>query len=364
VAFDHLARLERAGSRANEAGLDGLILSPGPDLFYLAGYEPPPLERLTALVVRDGEPTLLVPELERQRAAAAPVGGSIDIVTWADGQDPYEAVGRMLPAGGRFGVSDRMWAAHLLALQAAVSEVTFVPASTILADLRARKEPGEIDLLRRAAGGADETFNRIAREPFVGRTEDEVARVLADLLQELGHDSVAFTMVGTGPNSASPHHEPGDRGIRAGDTVVMDFGGRVRGYCSDITRTVSGGPPPEEVREIHDIVRHAQEEAFKTAAPGVSAEEVDRAARSVIDEAGYADAFVHRTGHGIGLEEHEAPYIVEGNQAPLEVGNCFSIEPGIYLEGRFGVRLEDIVAVTADGVIRLNHATRDLLVVG
>jgi D-alanyl-D-alanine dipeptidase len=362
VAFDHLTRLERAGARTTESGLDGLVLGVGPDLLYLAGYDAPPLERLTALVVRTEGPVLLVPELEQPRARAA-VGDGLDIETWRDGQDPYEVVAGLLPHEGSVGVSDTLWAAHLLALQRALAGAEFVPASRVLSPLRARKEPEEIDLLRRAARGADEAFNRLVRETLAGRTEQEVARMLSDLLEEAGHESVEFTIVGGGPNGASPHHEPGDRGIRDGDAVVMDFGGRVQGYCSDITRTVSVGPPGEELAEVHDVVRRAQEAGFKAVGPGVPAEEVDGAARSVIEDAGYGDAFVHRTGHGIGLEVHEDPYLVAGNSAPLEVGNCFSIEPGVYLEGRFGVRVEDIVAVTEDGAVRLNHATRDLLVV-
>jgi D-alanyl-D-alanine dipeptidase len=365
VAFDFLQRLRRASECTAEASLDGLLVATGPDLLYLTGYDPPPLERLTALVIRPGrDPLLLVPELERQRAEASPVGRAVDIECWSDGDDPYQLVGALLPAEGTFAVSDRMWASHLIGLQANRPDGTFGTASGVLTPLRARKDHGEIQLLRRAARGADHAFNRIAREALQGRTELDVARSLATYLEEEGHESVAFTIVAAGPNGASPHHEPGDRGIRDGDSVVMDFGGRVHRYCSDITRTIVVGPPSEELEEVHEIVRRAQDAALRAVAPGVPAEEVDRAARAVIEEAGYGDAFVHRTGHGIGLEEHEAPFIVRGNAEPLQEGMCFSVEPGIYLEGRFGVRIEDIVAVTADGAVRLNHATRDLLAVG
>lgn len=365
MAFDYPLRIRRAAERTAEAGLEGLLVAPGPDLLYLAGYDPPPLERLTALIIRpDRDPVLVVPELERPRGEASPVGRTIDIESWSDGDDPYEVVAAALPAGGAFAVSDRMWASHLIALQSCRPETTFGSASGILAPLRARKDSGEIQLLRRAARGADHTFNRIAHEGLEGRTELDVARSLATYLEEEGHESVAFTIVASGPNGASPHHEPGDRGIRDGDSVVMDFGGRVRGYCSDITRTIVVGPPSEEVGEVHEIVRRAQDAAFGVVAPGVPAEDVDQAARAVIEQAGYGEAFVHRTGHGIGLEEHEAPYIVRGNAEPLQEGMCFSLEPGIYLPGKFGVRIEDIVAVTADGTVRLNHATRDLLAVG
>jgi D-alanyl-D-alanine dipeptidase len=233
-----------------------------------------------------------------------------------------------------------------------------------MGELRARKDAGEVQLLRKAARGADESFRRIVAEGLKGRSESHVARSLGEHLEDCSHESVAFTIVGSGPNGASPHHLSGDRRVRAGDAVVLDFGGRVGGYCSDITRTVSVGEPRAEVAEVHEVVHLAQDAAFRVAAPGVPAEEVDRAARRVIEDAGYGDAFIHRTGHGIGLEEHEDPYLVEGNARPLEAGNCFSIEPGIYIEGRFGVRIEDIVTLTEDRAVRLNHAPRQLAVVG
>jgi Xaa-Pro aminopeptidase len=197
-----------------------------------------------------------------------------------------------------------------------------------------------------------------------GNTEARIAKALAATLVETGHDAALFWIVGSGPNGASPHHDPGEREVREGDPVVLDFGGRVSGYCSDMTRTVSVGDPSDEMKEVHEIVRRAQDAAFEAVTPGVPAEEIDRAARTVIEQAGYGHDFIHRTGHGIGLEEHEAPYLVEGNTELLQPGMCFSIEPGIYLDGRFGVRIEDIVTVTAKGATRLNHAPRELAVVG
>ena len=365
MGHDYVGRLARARERAGAAGLDGLILSPSPDLIYLAGYDAPLLERLTVLVLRAAaEPVLIVPELERPRAASSPAGQLVEIRSWRDAEDPYELVRTLIGAGHAYGASDRMWAAHLLLLQESLPDAKFVPSSTVLSPLRERKDEGEIELLRRAGQSADETFDRICAKGLEGRTERDVARSLGELLVSTGTDTPAFTIVGSGPNSASPHHEPGDRPIKAGDTVVLDFGGRVGGYCSDITRTVAVEKRPAEVEEIHAIVREAQEVAFRTAAPGIPAQEVDRAARQVIEEAGYGDGFIHRTGHGIGLEEHEAPYIVAGNDEALEPGMCFSIEPGIYLEGRFGVRIEDIVAVTVDGAVRLNEAPRELAIVG
>jgi len=363
ATHDHRARLRRAAERGRHAGYAAVVVSPSPDLFYLTGYDAPVLERLTALVLRDGkDPVLIVPELEAPRAAASGADSLTELVPWRDGGDPIETL-RSILSEGRIAVTERMWASQLLSLQRALSSSTFEPASSVLADLRARKDPAEVQLLRKAARGADQSFSLITAEGFRGRMEGQVARSLAEHLQECGHDSVAFTSVGSGPNGASPHHLPEDRTIRAGDAVVMDFGGRVGGYCSDITRTVSVGEPRGEVAEVHAIVHEAQEAAFGAAGPGVPGEEVDRAARRVIEGAGYGHAFIHRTGHGIGLEEHEEPYLVEGNHRPLEPGNCFSIEPGIYLAGRFGVRIEDIVTLTEDGAVRLNHAPRELMVV-
>ena len=354
-------RLRRAKANADEAGLAGLLLPPSPDLVYLTGYDPPPLERLTLLIVRPADdPVLVVPELERPRALDSPMGRRVEVVGWRDGEDPYELVGRMVPAAAKLGVGDRMWASHLLGLERFLDAGGLVATSAAVPLLRAVKDSDELGLLELAGRGADEAFEEAVGLGFLGTTEAEIGERLAALLREHAHDEVNFTIVGSGPNGASPHHEPTDRRIVPGDPVVLDFGGRVRGYCSDITRTIVIGRPTPEIREVHDIVREAQEAAYRAVRPGVPAEDVDRAARGIIEAAGYGESFVHRTGHGIGLEEHEPPYVVRGNADPLQPGMCFSIEPGIYLEGRFGVRIEDIVAVTDRGAVRFNEAPREL----
>ncbi|HYT81013.1 MAG TPA: Xaa-Pro peptidase family protein [Actinomycetota bacterium] len=364
MGHDYQNRLARAAKEAAAANLDALVITPSPDLLYLIGYDAPLLERLTALIARaSGSPLLIVPELERPRAAVSPAGKLLDIETWRDGEDPFDVVARVLSDGQRFGAADRMWAMHLLGFQRALPSSTFVLASVVMNRLRIRKDEGEVELLGRAGRSADDTFDVITREGLSGQREEAISRKLSELLVQNGCESAAFAIVGSGPNGASPHHEAGERTIESGDAVVLDFGGRVGGYCSDMTRTVSVGEPPAEKKEVHEIVRQAQEAAFQAVRPGVPAEEIDRAARRVISDAGYGDRFIHRIGHGIGLEEHEHPYIVEGNSEPLEPGMCFSIEPGIYLEGRFGVRIEDIVTVTEDGAVRLNNAPRELTVV-
>ena len=365
MAHDYRARLKSAASEAGAAGVDALLISPSADLAYLVGYNAPLLERLTALIVySDRDPVLLVPRLERPRASGSPAGGLVEMIDCGDEDDAFRALGDLVAHPGALAVSDRMWALHVLGIQATFPNAKLRTASTVLAKLRMRKDPDEIEDLRRAAASADAAFERISKETLSGRPETDVARSLRQHLTDTGSDEALFWIVGSGPNGASPHHEPGERDIREGDAVVLDFGGRVDGYCSDITRTVSVGEPSSEVREVHAVVRSAQEAAFQAIRPGVLAEDVDRAARRVIEEAGYGDAFVHRTGHGIGLEEHEPPYIVRGNTTPLETGMTFSVEPGIYLAGRFGVRIEDIVAVTEDGAVQLNQAPRELVVLG
>jgi Xaa-Pro aminopeptidase len=364
VAEWHRTRMGRATDAVGASRVGALLVTPSADLVYLTGYDPSPLERLTCLVLRPGrDPVLVVPALEEPLARQALADEVVDIVTWRETEDPHAAVARLVGKVRAVGCSDRMWAFHVLQLQRAFGRVPFIPASRVLGPLRAVKDQRELDLLKRAARYADAAFSGVFRERLETRTEREVARRLEELMVEMGHDSVAFTIVASGPNGASPHHDPSDREIKAGDGVVLDFGGRTEGYCSDVARTVAVQRQPDELDHVHEVVQEAQEAAFRAVAPGVPAADVDRAARAVIERSGYGELFLHRTGHGIGLEEHEPPWIVAGNPEPLREGMCFSIEPGIYLPDRFGVRIEDIVTVTTDGAERLNRASRELEVV-
>jgi Xaa-Pro aminopeptidase len=306
---------------------------------------------------------MLVPELERAPAAASPVGEHLELVPWRDGQDPYGAAAGLLSGAARIAVADRLWAAHLLGLQRALPDASFAPASPVMGRLRAVKDEHELGALRRAGRAADETFRQILAMPFQGRAEQDIAHELADLLVRNGHERADFTIVASGPNAASPHHEPGGRTILPHDAVVMDFGGELAGYLSDTTRTVVVNELPDGFGEAYAAVQEAQAAAVDAVRPGLEAQEIDRVARTIIDAAGFGERFIHRTGHGIGLELHEPPYMVEGDRTVLEPGMTFSVEPGIYLEGRFGIRIEDIVAVTTDGVERLNRSTRELQIV-
>jgi Xaa-Pro aminopeptidase len=356
-------RRERAKVAAVEAKLEGLLVTPGADLVYLTGHAPPPLERLTLLILAGGrDPVLVVPALERPAAEVSPGMEGVELAEWRDGEDPYELAARVLRAGW-YAISDATWAVHLLALEHATADCLFVAAGRALPLLRAVKDEQEIERLSAAAEGADATFAEVVTMRFEGRRETDVAGDVERLLLANGHERVDFTIVGSGPNGASPHHHSGERTIERGDAVVMDFGGAANGYCSDITRTVFVGDPTEEQRRVHDTVRAAQQAAFDAVRPGVPAQEVDRAARTVIEDAGYGEFFVHRTGHGIGIEIHEPPYIVEGNETPLQPGMTFSDEPGIYLPGKFGVRIEDQLVVRDEGAERLNRASLDPTVV-
>lgn len=365
TADDFAQRLRRAAETAGRAGLDGLLVTPGPDLLYLTGYAPVAItERITMLVVpADGEPRLLVPKLERPDAEAAPAGSNLGIVDWTDGSDPYAAAASLLGGDGRYAISDSAWAMHLLGLQDHVPGASYVSMTTALPMLRAIKDADEIERLAAAGAAADLAYEEIVKLQFAGRSENDVGAELARLLRRFGHSQVDFTVVGSGPNGANPHHEIGPRIIEEGDMVVLDFGGLKDGYGSDTTRTVHVGEPTAKEREVHGVVRRAQQAAFEAVRPGVECQEIDRVARAVITEAGYGEYFIHRVGHGIGLTTHEPPYMVEGETQILEPGMCFSIEPGIYLPGQFGVRIEDIVTVVPDGGRRLNQTPHRMQIV-
>jgi len=356
----------------DELEVDALLLSHGADMPWLTGYRAMPLERLTLLVLpRDGEAVLIVPALEAPRVPDT--SGMITLRPWAETEDPVALAAALLaPARtATYGISDRAWAQSLLALQASLPGARWQPASRVTSPLRAVKDAGEIAALRAAAHAAD-TVAAVLQEgeiPLAGRSEIQVSEALGAGLLAAGHRRVNFAIVGSGPNGASPHHDAGERVIGRGDTVVCDFGGEYAlhdevAYCSDITRTVAVGDPGGEVRDTYAVLLAAQQAAVAAVRPGITAEHVDAVARAVIAEAGLGQYFIHRTGHGIGIEEHEDPYLVAGNDTPLVVGHAFSIEPGIYFPGRFGMRLEDIVVVGEDGAIPLNTVDHELVVLG
>ncbi|MEV0258896.1 aminopeptidase P family protein [Streptomyces sp. NPDC050732] len=365
TADDYRARMDRAAAAAADAGLAGVLVAPGPDLVWLTGYRPTAAtERLTVLVLAAGQdPVLVVPTLEAPDAARAAGASALTLRDWTDGKDPYAVTAPLLDVSGRFGVSDNAWAMHLLGFQQALPGTSYVSLTQALPMLRAVKDAAELERLAAAGAAADAAYEEIQKVPFAGRRETDVAADLADLLRRFGHSQVDFTVVGSGPNGANPHHEAGDRVIEHGDMVVLDFGGLLDGYGSDTSRTVHVGEPTAEEQRVHDVVREAQAAGCAAVRPGAACQDIDRAARDVITEFGYGEYFIHRTGHGIGVTTHEPPYMIEGEEQPLVPGMCFSVEPGIYLPGRFGVRIEDIVTVTEEGGRRLNATAREMAIV-
>ncbi len=368
---DPQARLDQLAALADKGGVDVVLVAPGPDLRYLTGYDAKPLERLTCLVVpAHGTAVLVVPTLERPAAEASPAG-SLRIADFGETDDAYAGVAALLEAQrvqtDVVAVDNLMWAEKLLAFQRALPAAQIRLAGEFIIEMRIRKNPDEVAALRAAGAAIDSVHARMGEWLRPGRTEAEVAADIADAILAAGHVSVDFTIVGSGPNGASPHHDSSERIIEPGDPVVVDIGGTMpSGYCSDSTRTyVAGGAddgPPEGFADYYAVLRRAQDAACAHARPGVTCASVDEAARSVIRDAGFGDYFIHRTGHGIGLQGHEDPYIVVGNERLLEPGMAFSVEPGIYLPGRHGARIEDILVCTETGAERLNTTSRALSV--
>jgi Xaa-Pro aminopeptidase len=364
----HSARLDRVRAAMGERGVEVLLVSVGADLPWLIGYEAMPLERLTMLVLpAEGDATLVVPRLEASRVVERPEFG---MRPWGETEDPLDLVAELVGAARRVGIGDRTWAQFVLGLQQRLPEVELRRASEVTGPLRAVKDPAEIEALARAAAAVDGIAADLqgGAIPLVGRTEAQVSADLGRRILAEGHHRVNFAIVAAGENAASPHHEAGDRVIRRDEVVLCDFGGTMltdggAGYCSDITRCVYTGEPPAEFRELYAVLHEAQAAGVAAGTVGRSAAEVDAAARTVIEASGRGEQFFHRTGHGIGVEEHEDPYIVAGNEAPLLAGNAFSVEPGIYVEGRWGARLEDIVVATEDGPRALNVVDHDLVAV-
>jgi Xaa-Pro aminopeptidase len=361
-------RLGQVAAAARDAGIGALLLTPGPDLRYVAGYDAMPLERLTCLTVPAAgtglAPFMVVPRLELAAAKASPAGGmDLELTPWQETDDPYRLIADRLGSPDTVGVSDRMWAMMLLRFRDELPGAELLLASAALRGMRMRKNAAEVAALREAGAAIDRVHARVPGWLKAGRTEREVGADIAAAIVAEGHVRTDFVIVGSGPNAASPHHELSDRVLAPGDAVVVDIGGTMpSGYCSDCTRTYAVGTPPAEFTAYYSVLKDAQETACAAVKPGVPAEAIDAAAREPITLAGFGDSFIHRTGHGIGLESHEDPYIVAGNAEPLEPGMAFSVEPGIY-PGPHGARIEDIVICTDDGCERVNNITRELIIV-
>jgi len=357
-------RIEAAQRLLAERSIDFLFVAPSSDLIYLFGYPAHASERLALLIIpRTGRPQFVVPVLERSRADAQ--ASLVDIRTWEETVQPVNLVGDIVRSVPRptIAVSDQMWSVFLVRMLEVIPDATFVSGTSVLRELRMVKDQEELDRLRWAAAMADAAWEEfVATARLTGKTERQAAEELTELRAKHGLEIHGIGICASGPNSAAPHHITGDRVIQPGDTVIFDFGGKHEHYSADVTRTVHIGEPDDEYRRVYDIVLRANEAALAAVRPGVACQDIDRAARKVITDAGYGEYFIHRVGHGLGLDGHEEPYLVEGNTLPLQVGMVFSDEPGIYIPGLFGVRIEDAVVVTEHGGERLNHCSRELTV--
>ncbi len=359
-----LKRVEAVRSGLERVGADAAVFGLSSNLRYLTGFTDEPGERLLCLIVgREAEPTFVVPELYADEVSAHASG--ITMRVWRDGEDPaalLSAAARGLAdRAGRILLDDTLWATFALAIQGAFPDRRFGLASEAMEELRMCKDEDEIGSMVRAGEIADRAYKAVTSQAMTGLSEIELAGRLEAEMLAAGAEGVAFqTLVASGPNSALPHHRAGTRRIEVGDVVILDYGCRVAGYCSDVSRTVVCGEANPELLRVHEAVRRAHAAARDAVRVQAHAEAVDRAARGVLVEGGYGDRFVHRTGHGIGLDVHEPPYIVEGNKRRLEQGMTFSIEPGAYFPGRFGVRIEDVVAITREGTLAMTRTPHEL----
>jgi Xaa-Pro aminopeptidase len=361
-----VAQLERTRAAMTERGVDALAISPSDDLRYLLGFAPTADERLCMLLLGLTRMLIVVPGVNaEQMRAAVP---EIELVRWEDADGPRAALADALALleldDATIGVDGTMRADSLLQLEALRPGARYLGAGEVLATLRVRKDAAELDALRASARTADTAVQAALAACAEGRTELEVAETASATFLREGCEEASFAFVGSGPNGAFPHHHSGRRVLRRGDSIIVDVGGRLDGYASDITRMAYVGEPTKQYLRVHAAVEAAVQAALAVIAPGVRCGDVDAAARGAIEEAGFGPFFVHRTGHGLGLSSHEPPWIMAGEQTPIESGMVFSIEPGVYLPGEFGVRLEEIVAVTADGPEILSGLPRDVYVTG
>jgi Xaa-Pro dipeptidase len=340
------------------------IASPA-NLRYVTGVAITPFERLAALVVpRAVDPFLVVPALEAESAGKNAAG--MTVLSWKDEEGPFGVLSAALEQAGVKDVALEKESVNVRvfeALQAVLGEGSFGDASPLLAELRMRKSAAEVQAIAGAAAVLDACFAELPQSLRPGRSEADVAFELDGLVRRHGGDGTAFqTTVLSGPNAALPHGHPGARELGEGDLVIVDFGAVHDGYCADATRTFAVGEPSVEARETFELVRAAQAAGCEAVRAGALCSEVDAAARGVIEDGGRGEFFVHRTGHGLGLDVHEPPSVVAGNDQPLEPGNVITVEPGVYIPGLLGVRIEDDLAVTDDGYQRLTNAQRELVV--
>ncbi len=360
-------RINAARDLMRRQSFDYLLIGPSANMYYFSGLNTSPDERLQLLIIpasAEKHPAALLPEMYLQKAKEV-IASTYSLHAWPDNADPFAMAGDLIGNNGRMRIliDDTMRSDHLIGLGKALGEAEFEPASLVVSSLRAYKDNSEVELMREAGRAADRVMEKVREEIKPGMSESELS-LLIEIEYRQQADDISFKpIVASGPHAAQPHHSTGSRRFEVGDLIVVDCGALYRGYCSDITRTFCLGKADPEMKKVYSVVQEANAAAFRALEErgSLSGEELDAAARLVITEAGYGQYFIHRTGHGIGLEVHEEPYIVEGNREPLRQGNAFTIEPGIYLPGRFGVRIEDVAVITGAGPERLTSYERGLI---
>jgi Xaa-Pro aminopeptidase len=372
IKSDYEARLDGVRALMHTHGLDFLVVGPSADMIYLTGARSRPSERLAAFVLPLlGPGYFITPAFEAASLPELPEGTQLK--TWGETDNPAAMAASIIadslhsgPGGANctIGVAERLWSVFLLRLQAELPRASFTPATTVLSAARQVKTAGEVAAMQKAGAASDDAFAEFVATDFTGKSELQLSAIFADLLKARGAKLDDSPLIASGPNGASPHHHSGQRIVQEGDAIVLDFWGTVDDYTFDCTRTVfvGGVPAPDsEEAQVYGIVARAQEAAVQAARSGMTCEALDRVARGIITEAGYGEYFTHRLGHGIGLDTHEAPFIVAGNDTILQDGMSFSIEPGIYMSGKFGVRVEDCVALVDGKAVRLNNADHGII---
>jgi len=342
-------------------GVQAAVFTPSTDYRYLTGSKKQPGQRVTALALTPERTMLMLPGFEAGNEKE--LAREMELVPYTDLDDPAKLLASLLPADGTTAVGHDIRAGFLLALQSRLPQIQWRSADFLLTPIRRKKDAEEIRIIETAQHMAERALSRLVAQPLVGKTEQEIASILKKLRLEEGFDAVGDGIVASGPNTALPHHVNGSRTLQEGDVLMFDIGGTYEGYHADFTRTFAVGKIPEGFAEIYQIVLEAHLAGKAAAKAGVPAAQVDQAARQVIEKRGYGPCFTHRLGHGIGLDIHEEPFITAASQLPLETGNVFSCEPGIYLPGRFGVRIEDLLVLEEDGVRSLNELGKELRVI-
>lgn len=361
----YLKRVDTVQKLMQQHSVDYLLLGPTANMYYFSGLQTSPDERLQLVIIPStGQTGAVLPAMYREKALAV-FGDSVQLVSWSDSEDPFQIACQKFIGTNAYqiAVDNTLRADHLIGLIKLFPLCHFEPASQLTGKIRIYKDQHEIKLMAGAGEAADRVMEKVQAEISPGITESELALFIEVEYKKVADDISFKPIVASGPNAALPHHSPGERKLENGDFVVIDCGALIEGYCSDITRTFCLGRASADMKKVYQTVQEANDMAYHSLEKSqeLSAQGLDSIARSHIDQSGYGQYFIHRLGHGIGLEVHEDPYLVEGNSEILSTGMAFTIEPGIYIPDQFGVRIEDTVVITDHGLQRLTGFSRDLI---